>query len=150
MVIDDDGSQLGVMDTREAVDLAKGKGLDLIEVSPLADPPVAKIIDYGKFQYQQSRSQQKTKKTETKGIRLSLNIGEHDLIVKQKQVTKFLSKGHNVKIELRLKGRQRAFRDNAKEVIQQFLENIEGVEHKVDKDIKQQGPVLTAVISKKN
>lgn len=148
MVIDEDGSQLGVMNTREALDLAKQKGLDLIEVSPLAQPPVAKIIDHGKFQYQQSRSQQKIKKVETKGIRLSLNIGQHDIAVKQKQVEKFLSKGHNVKIELRLKGRQKAFRDKAKEVIQQFLTSIE-IEYKMDKTIQQQGPILTALISKK-
>lgn len=148
MVIDDDGSQLGVMNTREAIDLAKEKGFDLIEVSPLANPPVAKIIDYGKFQYQQSRGQQKVKTIETKGIRLSLNIGQHDLLVKQSQVKKFLSKGHNVKIELRLKGRQKAFRDKAREVIQQFLANIE-VEHKMDKDIQQQGPILTTLISAK-
>ncbi|MCD4760269.1 translation initiation factor IF-3 [bacterium] len=147
-VIHDDDGQLGTMPTEQALSLAQEKGLDLVEVSPLAKPPVCKIIDYGKFQYQQGRSQQKIKKVETKGVRLSLKIGQHDLEVKQKQVNKFLSKGHNVKIELRLRGRERAFRDKAKEVIKQFVEELDG-EHKIDKDIQQQGPVLSATINKK-
>ena len=148
MVIDENGEQLGVMETAKALDLATSRGLDLVEVSPLAKPPVCKIIDHGKFQYQQSRTQQKAKKTETKGVRLSLKIGQHDLEVKQKQVNKFLAKGHNVNIELRLKGRERAFKDKAEEVIKEFLDNLD-TEHKVDKDIQKQGPVLSTMISKK-
>ena len=149
-VIGPEDEQLGVMPIAQALDLALEKGLDLVEVSPLAQPPVCKIIDHGKFQYQQSRSQQKVKQLETKGVRLSLKIGQHDMLVKQKQVEKFLSKGHDVKIELRLKGREKAytFKDKAKEVIKQFVENLEG-EHKFDKDIQQQGAILSVVISKK-
>lgn len=148
MVIDSDGAQLGVMPTERALALADEQNLDLVEVSPLAQPPVCKIIDFGKFQYQQSRGQQKVKKVDTKGVRLSLKIGEHDILVKQKQVNKFLSKGHNVKVELRLRGRERAFRDKAKEVITNFIDSLEG-EHKIDKAISQQGPVLSVTISKK-
>jgi len=130
--------------------MAMDRGLDLVEVSPLANPPVCKIIDHGKFQYQQSRSEKKVKHIETKGIRLSLKIGQHDLEVKQKQVNKFLSKGHNVKIELRLKGREKAnmFKDKAKEVIKEFIESLDA-EYNIDKEINQQGPVLSIVISKK-
>ncbi|MBU1202911.1 translation initiation factor IF-3 [Patescibacteria group bacterium] len=148
MVIDENGEQLGIMDTLDALDLATNRGFDLVEVSPLANPPVCKIIDYGKFQYQQSRSSQKAKKVDTKGIRLSLSIGQHDLEVKQKQVNKFLSKGHNVQIELRLRGRERAFRAKALQVIKDFLEKIE-VEYKMDKNIQQQGSIISALISKK-
>ena len=138
------------MDTQQAIQLAQGKGLDLVEVSPLAKPPVAKIIDHGKFQYQQSRSQQKKiKKTDTKGVRLSLKIGQHDLETKQKQVHKFLDQGHKVKIELRLRGRERAFRNKAREVINNFIASLD-IEHKIDKPIEQQSPVLTAIITKGN
>lgn len=149
-VIDEDDGQLGVMPTEDALNLAMEKGLDLVEVSPLANPPVCKIIDHGKFKFQQSRSEKKVKQIETKGVRLSLKIGQHDMLVKQKQVEKFLSKGHNVKIELRLKGREKAyaFKDKAKEVIKQFIEDLEG-EHQFDKDIEQQGAVLSIVITKK-
>lgn len=136
------------MDTRDALGLATERGLDLVEVSPIAKPPVCKIIDYGKFQYQQSRSSQKSKKVDTKGIRLSLSIGQHDLAVKEKQVNKFLSKGHNVQIDLRLRGRERAFKDKAIEVIKDFLEKLE-VEYKVDKGIQKQGSIISTMISKK-
>jgi len=133
----------------QAVALAMDKGLDLVEVSPLANPPVCKIIDYGKFQYQQSRGEKKVKNMETKCVRLSLKIGQHDLEVKQKQVNKFLHKGHNVKIELRLKGREKApaFKDKAKELIKNFTNNLEG-EYGVD-SLQQQGPVLSIMINKK-
>jgi translation initiation factor IF-3 len=149
-VISDEDGQLGVMSVEKALDLAMEKGLDLVEVSPLAKPPVCKIIDHGKFKFQQSRSEKKVKRIETKGVRLSLKIDKHDMLTKQKQVEKFLSKGHNVKIELRLKGREKAyaFKDKAKEVIKQFIEDLEG-EHTFDKDIAQQGAVLSVVITKK-
>lgn len=138
------------MPIEQAIGLAMERGLDLVEVSPLAQPPVCKIIDHGKFQYQQSRSEKKVKNVETKGIRLSLKIGQHDLAVKQKQVDKFLSKGHNVKIELRLRGREKAFtfKDKAKELIKEFIGGLAN-EYKIDKDVQQQGPVLTIMISKK-
>ena len=151
MVIDENGGQLGLLKIQDALDMAQEREMDLVEVSPLANPPVCKIIDYGKFQYQQSRSQQKkAKKIETKVIRLSLGIGQHDLEVKKKQAIKFLGQGHNVKIELRLKGREKAFmfKDKAKGVIKQFLENL-GLEYKMDKNIEAQGHTLTASISKK-
>ena len=139
------------MDTQKALDLANQAELDLVEVSPLADPPVCKIMDYGKFQYKQNRSQQKTKKVDTKGIRLSFKIGEHDLLVRKKQTEKFLNKGHKVKIELRLKGRERGFRNQAKEIIKSFLEQLE-VDHQMDKPekpIEIQGPTLSTLIYKK-
>jgi len=149
MVIDENGEQLGVLPTARALSMAEERGFDLVEVSPVADPPVCRIMDYGKFQYQQNRVQQKPKKIETKGVRLSFKIGEHDLLVKKKQVTKFLDQGHNVKIELRLKGREKAFRDKAKEKIKQFLDSLE-VEYKMDKGIQAQGPTLSITINKNN
>lgn len=147
-VIDAEGQQLGVLPTRQAIDLASEQGLDLIEVSPLAQPPVCKIMDYGKFQYQQSRSQQKAKKIDTKVIRLSLNIGQHDIAVRQKQANKFLSQGHNVRLELKLRGREKAFKAKAIEVIQQFLAGLGDI-YKTDKNIEQQGSIISTTISKK-
>jgi translation initiation factor IF-3 len=149
MVIDENGEQLGVLETSQALSMAQERGFDLVEVSPVAKPPVCRIMDYGKFQYQQNRSQQKTKKIETKGVRLSFKIGEHDLLVKRKQITKFLDQGHNVKVELRLKGRERAFKLKAKEKIKQFLESLE-MDYKMDKDIQAQGPTLSVTINKNN
>lgn len=147
MVIDDNGESLGVMPTAKALALAQSKSLDLIEVSPLAHPPVCKILDYGKFQYQQSRSQTKSKKIEIKGIRLTFKIGQHDLDIRKKQVVKFLDQGHKVKVELRLRGREKAFRDKAREVINSFLNNL-NIEYKIEKPIDQQGGTLTVTITK--
>ncbi len=149
MIIDENGEQLGLMANEQAKNLAQERGLDLVEVSPLARPPVCRIMDYGKFQYQQARSQGKTKKTETKGVRLSLKIGQHDLDTKKKQVLKFLDQGHKVKIELRLRGRERAFKSNAREVITDFIKNL-GEEFKQDKGIELQGSVFTVIITKQS
>jgi translation initiation factor IF-3 len=148
MVIDEEGQQLGVLNTAEALSLAQEKGLDLVEVSPLAEPPVCRIIDYGKFQYQQNRRQHKAKKVETKGIRLSFKIGQHDLDIRKKQTEKFLSQGHSVKIELRLRGREKAFREKARAIITQFLANL-AINHQLDKPIQQQGGSFSVTINKK-
>ena len=138
------------MPLEQALNLAMEKGLDLVEVSPLAQPPVCKIIDHGKFQYQQSRGEKKVKQLETKCIRLSLKIGQHDMLVKQKQAEKFLTKGHNVKIELRLKGREKAFtfKGKAIEIIKKFADDL-GAGYNVDKEIQQLGPILSLTINKK-
>ena len=123
--------------------------MDLVEVSPLAKPPVCKILDYGKFLYQQNISKQKSKskKTEIKGIRISLKIGEHDIQFKQKQAIKFLEQGHKVKVELRLKGRERAFKPQAREKVKEFLNTLD-TEYKEDKKIEQQGNTITTIITK--
>ncbi|RJQ35434.1 translation initiation factor IF-3 [Candidatus Parcubacteria bacterium] len=149
MIIDDDGQQLGIMTNEQAKNLAQEKGLDLVEVSPLSRPPVCRIMDYGKFLYQQARSQGKTKKTETKCVRLSLKIGQHDIQTKQKQVNKFLGQGHKAKIELRLRGREKAFKEKAKEVIKQFIETL-NTEHQVEKPMDFQGGVFSITITKKS
>jgi len=115
----------------------------------LAKPPVCKVLDYGKFLYQQNRTQQKSKskKTEVKGIRISLKIGEHDIQFKQKQAIKFLDQGHKVKVELRLKGRERAFKPQAREKVKEFLNTLD-TEYKEDKKIEQQGNTITTIITK--
>ncbi len=149
-VIDEKGEQLGVVPTSQALNMAADRELDLVEVSPLAQPPVCRIVDFGKWQYQQNRSQSKNKpkKVDTKVIRLSLKIGQHDVEVRQKQARKFFEAGHKVKLELRLKGREKAFRNKAREVIDQFLKTL-GVEYKLDKPLEIMGGTLITIITKK-
>jgi translation initiation factor IF-3 len=131
-VIDAEGKQLGVLSRTEALRLAEEQGLDLVEISPDAKPPVAKIIDWGKFNYQRTKQQQKNRKTaktlEVKQIRLGLKIGEHDLQTKLGKVTKFLEIGHKVKITVFFRGRELAHKDIgfklADNIIARFGESI--------------------------
>ncbi len=108
-VIGAKGENLGVLSKEDALDRAKKAGLDLIEVSPLATPPVAKITDYGKYVFELSKKQKEVKAkahvTETKNIQLSVGISEHDIMIKSKQAADWLKEGHRVKIDLQLKGR---------------------------------------------
>ena len=113
--IDPDGEQLGVLDTSEAIRKAEDFGLDLVEVQPNADPPVCKILDYGKFKYEaQKRANEARKKQkiiEVKEIKLRPNIDEHDYQVKMRNVQKFLDAGDKVKVTLRFRGREMAHQD---------------------------------------
>lgn len=114
-VVDQDGSQLGILSKQEALRMADEQDLDLVEISPNADPPVAKIIDWGKYNYQRTKQQQKNKKhakaTELKQMRFGLKISEHDLNVKLKKVSGFLEEGHKVKLVVFYRGREMAHKD---------------------------------------
>jgi len=131
-VIDEDGQQLGVMSKEEALSAALQRGLDLVEISPNANPPVAKIVDWGKYNYQKTKQAQKnkrnTKATELKQMRFGLKISEHDLDVKLKKVTGFLESGHKVKLTIRYRGREMAHKDLgfklATKVIDRYGDNI--------------------------
>ena len=113
--IDPEGTQLGVLDTSEAIRQAEDFGLDLVEVQPNVDPPVCKILDYGKYKYEaQKRANEARKKQkiiEVKEIKLRPNIDEHDYQVKMRSVQKFLSGGDKVKVTLRFRGREMAHQD---------------------------------------
>lgn len=130
---------LGVMSTTQALDLAKEAGLDLVEIAPMAKPPVCKIIDYGKFQYQQSKqdraNKSKQKKSDIKGIRLSVRTDIHDLDFKKEQAEKFLKKGSKVKIEMTLRGREKAHQDIARSSLKSFLDSI-SIPVKIEQEIK--------------
>ncbi len=108
-VINSLGDNLGVITREEALAHAKSVGLDLIEVSPNAEPPVARITDYGKYMFELSKKQKEVKAkahiTETKNIQISVAIGEHDIMIKAKQAAEWIKEGHRVKIEMQLKGR---------------------------------------------
>jgi len=131
-VIGPDGKNLGVMPTSKALELAREYGLDLVEVAPNASPPVARIMDYGKFVYQQKKkNKQKGKTSELKEIEMTPNIGEHDLNVKLRKIKEFLEEGHKVKVDIRMRGRQvlhtQIAEDLAKRVIS-LLEDVASVE----------------------
>ena len=114
-MIDAEGNQLGVLTRAEALSAAQEQELDLVEIAPDADPPVAKIVDWGKFNYQRTKQQQRnrrnTKVLEVKQMRLGLKISDHDMHVKLGKVTKFLENGHKVKITVFFRGRELAHKD---------------------------------------
>ncbi len=127
-VIDDENQQLGIMPTPKALEMARKQEMDLVEVSPKTRPPVAKITDYGRMKYQKEKQIQKQKakqkKIDTKEIRLSLRISSHDFQFRLQQAVKFLQRGHKLKIEILLKGRERQLRGKAVEIINNFLEEL--------------------------
>jgi translation initiation factor IF-3 len=148
-VIDEDGGQLGVLSKGEALQLAEDRGLDLVEISPNADPPVCKIVDWGKYNYQRTKQLQKSKKNakalEVKQMRFGLKIGDNDLAVKLRKVTGFLDTGHKVKITVFYRGREQAHKELgfklADRVIASFGESIH-----VDQQPQLAGKQLSFVI----
>lgn len=133
-VIDHEGINIGIISTRDAQQMADKHGLDLIEISPNANPPIAKIMDFGKYQYEQSKKQKKAranaKQTETKSIQVKIATGDHDLELKAKTASKWLKEGHRIKVELFLAGR-------AKYMEQNFLkERLERVLHLITENYK--------------
>ena len=133
-VIDDQDNNIGVLSLEKALELAKEKELDLIEISPNAKPPVAKIMDYGKFQYEKSKKQKKARAaahfTETKSIQIKIGTSEHDLELKAKKISTWLQEGHRVKVELFLVGR-------AKYMNREFLrERLDRVLHLITEEYK--------------
>lgn len=137
-LIDEKGKRMGILSVSEALKIANGKGLDLVEISPHASPPVAKIINFGKYMYEKERKEKSVKKQtnqELKTIRVGINTGEHDLIFKAKQANNFLKKGHPVKIDMFLRGREKALKPQAKEKIKEFPNYI-SVPHSIEEGIK--------------
>src|ERR1043166_4037621 len=126
-VIDQDGKQLGVMSTFDALRLAQSHELDLVEVGPTAQPPIAKVMDYGKYLYQKSKEEKarpKVKEQLTKAVRVGFKTGEHDLKFKASKAEEFLNEGHIVKVELTLRGREKAFAERGREQLLHFLTRI--------------------------
>ncbi|MGO0901854.1 translation initiation factor IF-3 [Clostridioides difficile] len=127
-VLSSTGEQLGVMPTKEAQAMATSKNLDLVQISPNANPPVCKIMDYGKFRYEQARKDKEAKKKQknivVKEVRLRPGIEQNDLNTKANNAIKFLKKGDKVKVELRFRGRELGHKDIGKEVMLKFLDII--------------------------
>ena len=123
----------------EALQKARETDLDLVEIAPMAKPPVCRIMDYGKYQYQQSRTERvnrsKQKKLGTKGIRIGVRTDTHDLEFKKNMAEKFLKKGEKVKVEIQLRGREKAHQDLARENLEDFLKTI-AIPYKVEQEVK--------------
>ncbi len=124
-VVDDEGKQLGVMATFEALKLAKDRDLDLVEVNPNSQPPIAKIMDYGKYMYkkakQEKASGKKPKEQEVKTVKVGFKTGQHDMDFKAKQIGEFLNEGHIVRIELTLRGREKGLAEIGRAKLTTFL-----------------------------
>lgn len=151
-VIGADGANLGVISREQALEKALEAELDLIEISPKANPPVAKIMDYGKFQYAQNKKQRdikaKSHVTETKTVQVKIGTGEHDLDLKAKRVGEWLKEGHRVRIDLFLKGRYKYMEFSfLKERLERFLTLIPE-EYKISDEIKKGPKGLTTTIEK--
>ena len=127
-VVDEDGKQLGVLSRQEALEAARERSLDLVEISPEANPPVAKIIDWGKYNYQKTKQLQRNRKTaktlEMKQMRFGLKIGEHDLDIKLGKISKFLEIGHKVKVVLFYRGREQAHREIGFTLAQKVIDKL--------------------------
>lgn len=124
-----DGDQLGVMSLSEALKIAEEAGVDLIEISPNSNPPVAKVVDWGKYQYQKMKEQQKNRKhakaAELKQMRMGLKIGSNDLDIKIRKIREFLGGGHKVKILIFFRGREMAHQELGYEMIKRIIAQLE-------------------------
>lgn len=140
------------METAEALKLAKSRDLDLVEVAPNARPPVCKILDYGQMKYQKAKEEQKQrkkqKKVEVKGVRISMRISENDLNFKVNQAQKFLDKGNKVRVELRMRGREKAHMNLGRDLLLKFAEKLEGNIH-IEQKPKRERLGLAIIVAKK-
>ncbi|MBD5560151.1 MAG: translation initiation factor IF-3 [Clostridia bacterium] len=152
-VIAANGEQLGVMPVQRAQRLADEAELDLVKISPKANPPVCKIMDYGKFRFEQGKKQKEARKNqkmvELKEMRLSSTIDRHDMEVKAKNVLKFLNAGDKVKISIRFRGRQLAHTDQGRLVMQEFLELL-GDAAAVERNAKMEGRSMFMILTPRN
>jgi len=151
-VIDDEGKQLGIMPPFKALKVARGKGLDLVEVSPTAAPPVCRIINYGKFLYQLNKRQHEARKhqksIELKEVKFRPRTGDHDFEVKRNKILQFLQDGDKVKATIMFRGREMAHRDLGWKMMQRLVEDVAEV-GLLETRPKQEGPNLSAVIAPK-
>ncbi len=151
-LVGEGGEQLGIMPTREAMRMAEEAGLDLVKIAPTAKPPVCKIVDYGKFKYEQVRKEKEAKKkqktVEIKEIRLSPNIDTNDLNTKVNAARKFLTKGDKVKITLRFRGREIAHMNNSRHILDDFASELSDIAV-VEKAPKVEGRSMTMFLTEK-
>ena len=152
-VIDENGEQKGVMKTIDAIHLADEAGLDLVEVSPNANPPVCKILDFGKYRYEMEKKQRDAKKNQTvvkvKEIRMQPKIDRHDLETKSKFISEFLQEGNKVKVSIRFRGRELAHTELGKDVLDRILAILDenGVQYNLDKVAFMEGKMMSMFVS---
>lgn len=152
-LIGENGEQLGIVSSKEALRMAEEADLDLVKIAPKAEPPVCKIIDYGKYKYEMVRKEKEAKKkqktVELKEIRMSPNIDTNDLNTKINSAKKFLSKGDRVKVTLRFRGREMAHMQQSKYILDDFAKALEDVAV-IEKAPKVEGRNMSLVLAKKN
>lgn len=150
-VIDDNGEKLGKMSTKEAIEIAYSKNLDLVLVSPSPENAVCKILDYSKYKFEMNKKAKEAKKkqkiVETKEVRLSPNIDKHDLEVKAKMADKFIASGDKVKVAMRFRGRELNFINQGREIMNSFKEMISNCQ--VEKESKMEGKNLIMFLAPK-
>lgn len=151
-VVTDDGDQVGVIKTSEALEMARERGLDLVEVAPEASPPVCKIMDYGKYKYKQSKKEKDAKKKQhviqVKEIRLRPKIEEHDFNFKTDHARKFLEKGNKVKATVLFRGRELSYKDAAKDLLHKMAEELEDIA-KIEREPLMEGRMMIMYLTKK-
>lgn len=151
-LIDSDGSQLGIVSSREALRLADEKKLDLVKISPTAKPPVCKIIDYSKFKFDQSKKEKEARKKQKtiniKELRLSPNIDKHDIDVKIKKALEFLNDGDKVKISIRFRGREMGHTEIAYGILHDFAQNVAEI-GLVEKPPKMEARIMSMFLAPK-
>lgn len=151
-VVDADGSQLGIMPTKQALSLALEKGLDLVDIAPQASPNVCRIMDYGKYRYEQAKREKEARKNqktvEVKEVRMSMNIDTHDFETKVNQANKFLKGGDKVKVSVRFRGREMAHTDLGRDLLDRFKDACAEF-GAVDKPAKMEGRSLAIFMAPK-
>lgn len=151
-LIGEDGEQLGIMSARDAMKLAREANLDLVKIAPTAKPPVCKIIDYGKYRYEQARKEKearmKQKTIEVKEVRLSPNIDTNDLNTKVNQARKFVSSGNKVKVAVRFRGRELAHTAVGKTILEDFAQKLSDIAV-IDKPAKLEGKSMVMFLVEK-
>ena len=153
LVIDENGVQRGVMNVPEACRLADEAGMDLVEVSPNANPPVCKILDFGKYRYEMEKKSREAKKNQTvvkiKEIRMQPKIEKHDLETKSKAIAEFLGEGNKVKVSVRFRGRELAHPELGKVVLDKILDALTelGVQYNLDKGALMEGKMMSMTVS---
>lgn len=155
-VIDHEDKQLGVMPTPQAIELAQEVGADLVEVAPQANPPVCKILDYGKYKFELEKKRKEAKKKQKqlklKEIRMQPKIEKHDLEFKTKHVSDFLEEGNKVKVTVRFRGREMAHTELGRDVLMQILANLDELDTKynVDRQPQMEGRFMSMILSHKS
>ena len=151
-VIDSDGTQLGIMPLRRAMELAEQKNLDLVKIAPQANPPVCKIIDYGKFRFEQAKREKEARKNqrvvEIKEVRLSLNIDTHDFETKKNHALRFISEGNKAKASIRFRGREMGHPELGLEIMRRFADAMSEVAN-VEKPAKLEGRTMLMFLAPK-
>ena len=152
-LIDAEGNQLGVIQILDAMALAKESGADLVEIAPNASPPVCKILDYGKYKFEQEKrlkeSRRRQKQLRLKEIRMQPKIEKHDLAFKSKHVQEFLDEGNKVKVTIRFRGRELAHTELGKVVLERLVENLDEGSFSVDRGAQMEGRFMSMLLAPK-